>query len=164
MALLEEGAREALSDVVARVLRRNISDGRDEDLDCTLLTWAPPHRDTTTTTCYTLSVQILVNTCQPPLCAVIFYNKWNEWFINNFTRLEILILKMQLLMFRIVNTIAKQILYYILLKISCNIIRFSYTYFVQKNYIKIKSREMKQCIMSDRNILLLKLHWTTFVW
>lgn len=38
MALLEEGAREALGDVVARVLRRNIADGRDEDLDCTLLT------------------------------------------------------------------------------------------------------------------------------
>nr|XP_049695154.1 eIF-2-alpha kinase activator GCN1 [Helicoverpa armigera] len=38
LALLEEGAREALSDVVARVLRRNIADGRDEDLDCTLLT------------------------------------------------------------------------------------------------------------------------------
>lgn len=39
MALLDEGAREALSDVVARVLRRNLADGRDEDLDCTLLTW-----------------------------------------------------------------------------------------------------------------------------
>lgn len=38
MALLDEGAREALSDVVARVLRRTHADGRDEDLDCTLLT------------------------------------------------------------------------------------------------------------------------------
>ncbi|XP_075992954.1 lethal (3) 80Fj [Anticarsia gemmatalis] len=38
MSLLDEGAREALSDVVARVLRRAHSDGRDEDLDCTLLT------------------------------------------------------------------------------------------------------------------------------
>ncbi|KAJ8723024.1 hypothetical protein PYW07_004204 [Mythimna separata] len=38
MALLEEGAREALGDVVARVLRRNLADGRDEELDCTLLT------------------------------------------------------------------------------------------------------------------------------
>ncbi|XP_014362251.2 eIF-2-alpha kinase activator GCN1 isoform X1 [Papilio machaon] len=43
LVLLEEGAREALSDVVARVLRRAHSDvrdarDRDEDLDCTLLT------------------------------------------------------------------------------------------------------------------------------
>lgn len=43
LLLLEEGAREALSDVVARVLRRAHGDARDardrdEDLDCTLLT------------------------------------------------------------------------------------------------------------------------------
>ncbi|CAK1582375.1 unnamed protein product [Parnassius mnemosyne] len=38
MSLLDEGAREALSDVVARVLRRAHTDGRDEDLDCTLIT------------------------------------------------------------------------------------------------------------------------------
>ncbi|CAB3252124.1 unnamed protein product [Arctia plantaginis] len=38
MSLLEEGAREALADVVARVQRRSLADGRDEDLDCTLLT------------------------------------------------------------------------------------------------------------------------------
>ncbi|XP_072943447.1 stalled ribosome sensor GCN1 isoform X2 [Epargyreus clarus] len=38
MSLLEEGAREALGDVVARVLRRAQAEGRDEDLDCTLLT------------------------------------------------------------------------------------------------------------------------------
>lgn len=38
MMVLEEGAREALADVVARVLRRAHNDGRDEDLDCTLLT------------------------------------------------------------------------------------------------------------------------------
>ncbi|XP_013182147.1 PREDICTED: translational activator GCN1 isoform X1 [Papilio xuthus] len=43
LVLLEEGAREALSDVVARVLRRAHGDARDardrdEDLDCTLLT------------------------------------------------------------------------------------------------------------------------------
>ncbi|XP_059061266.1 LOW QUALITY PROTEIN: stalled ribosome sensor GCN1 [Achroia grisella] len=38
-ALLEEGAREALADVVARVLRRAHSDARDDhNLDCTLLT------------------------------------------------------------------------------------------------------------------------------
>ncbi|XP_028035975.1 eIF-2-alpha kinase activator GCN1 isoform X1 [Bombyx mandarina] len=38
VSFLEEGAREALSDVVARVLRRPQPDGRDEDLDCTLIT------------------------------------------------------------------------------------------------------------------------------
>ncbi|KAM3961855.1 lethal (3) 80Fj [Aphomia sociella] len=38
LSLLEEGAREALADVVARVLRRALSEARDEDLDCTLLT------------------------------------------------------------------------------------------------------------------------------
>ncbi|XP_047528363.1 eIF-2-alpha kinase activator GCN1 [Vanessa atalanta] len=38
MSLLEEGMREALSDVVTRVLRRAVVDGRDEDLDCTLIT------------------------------------------------------------------------------------------------------------------------------
>ncbi|CAH2086956.1 unnamed protein product [Euphydryas editha] len=38
MALLEEGMREALGDVVTRVLRRAVLDGRDEDLDCTLVT------------------------------------------------------------------------------------------------------------------------------
>ncbi|GBP56848.1 eIF-2-alpha kinase activator GCN1 [Eumeta japonica] len=39
-ALLEEGAREALADVVARVLRRGLAqpDGKDEELDCTLIT------------------------------------------------------------------------------------------------------------------------------
>ncbi|XP_068630147.1 stalled ribosome sensor GCN1 [Battus philenor] len=37
MSLLDEGAREALSDVVARVLRRAHTEGRDEDLDCTML-------------------------------------------------------------------------------------------------------------------------------
>lgn len=39
MALLEEGAREALADVVTRVQRRTVADGREENLDCTLLTW-----------------------------------------------------------------------------------------------------------------------------
>ncbi|XP_050665162.1 eIF-2-alpha kinase activator GCN1 isoform X1 [Leptidea sinapis] len=38
MSLLEEGAREALNDVVGRVLRRVVAEGRDEELDCTLLT------------------------------------------------------------------------------------------------------------------------------
>ncbi|XP_060810909.1 stalled ribosome sensor GCN1 [Amyelois transitella] len=38
LSLLDEGAREALADVVSRVLRRPHSDARDEDLDCTLLT------------------------------------------------------------------------------------------------------------------------------
>ncbi|XP_045785525.1 eIF-2-alpha kinase activator GCN1 isoform X2 [Maniola jurtina] len=38
MSLLEEGGREALGDVVSRVLRRALPDGRDEDLDCTLVT------------------------------------------------------------------------------------------------------------------------------
>ncbi|XP_052737701.1 eIF-2-alpha kinase activator GCN1 [Bicyclus anynana] len=38
MSLLEEGGREALGDVVTRVLRRGVADGRDEDLDCTLVT------------------------------------------------------------------------------------------------------------------------------
>lgn len=38
LSLLEEGGREALADVVARVLRRAPADGRDEDLDCTLIT------------------------------------------------------------------------------------------------------------------------------
>ncbi|XP_063377694.1 stalled ribosome sensor GCN1 [Cydia fagiglandana] len=38
LSLLDEGAREALSDVVARVLRRALQYGRDEDLDVTLLT------------------------------------------------------------------------------------------------------------------------------
>ncbi|XP_047988388.1 eIF-2-alpha kinase activator GCN1 [Leguminivora glycinivorella] len=38
LSLLDEGAREALSDVVARVLRRALQEGRDEDLDVTLLT------------------------------------------------------------------------------------------------------------------------------
>lgn len=38
MALLEEGGREALADVVARVLRRAVTEGREEDLDCTLIT------------------------------------------------------------------------------------------------------------------------------
>lgn len=38
MGLLEEGGREALGDVVTRVLRRAAADGRDEELDCTLVT------------------------------------------------------------------------------------------------------------------------------
>lgn len=38
MALLEEGMREALGDVVSRVLRRAGHDGKDEELDCTLVT------------------------------------------------------------------------------------------------------------------------------
>ncbi|CAK1552697.1 unnamed protein product [Leptosia nina] len=38
MSLLEEGGREALADVVARVLRRSVTEGREEELDCTLLT------------------------------------------------------------------------------------------------------------------------------
>lgn len=38
MSLLEEGSREALGDVVTRVLRRAVADGRDEELDCTLVT------------------------------------------------------------------------------------------------------------------------------
>ncbi|XP_053625141.1 stalled ribosome sensor GCN1 isoform X2 [Plodia interpunctella] len=37
LSLLEAGAREALSDVVARVLRRAHSEPRHDDLDCTLL-------------------------------------------------------------------------------------------------------------------------------
>lgn len=37
LGLLEAGAREALSDVVARVLRRAHPDSRMEDLDCTLI-------------------------------------------------------------------------------------------------------------------------------
>lgn len=83
MALLEEGAREALGDVVARVLRRNIADGRDEDLDCTLLTWGPHttpvrpglHINATFYLLYKLLIVslILVNICQTLLCAVIFY-------------------------------------------------------------------------------------------
>lgn len=92
MALLEEGAREALGDVVARVLRRNASDGRDEDLDCTLLTWRgrPPYA---TNSYLRFIFKLLVNTCQLLLSAVIFYiNKLNECFINNFTRLELLLL------------------------------------------------------------------------
>ncbi|KAJ0180220.1 hypothetical protein K1T71_003624 [Dendrolimus kikuchii] len=38
MSLLEEGGRESLGDVVARLQRRAHTDGRDEDLDCTLIT------------------------------------------------------------------------------------------------------------------------------
>ncbi|XP_038215346.1 eIF-2-alpha kinase activator GCN1 [Zerene cesonia] len=38
MALLDEGGREALADVVARLLRRAVAEGREEELDCTLLT------------------------------------------------------------------------------------------------------------------------------
>ncbi|CAH3879772.1 unnamed protein product [Pieris brassicae] len=38
MSLLEEGGREALADVVVRVLRRAVTEGREEDLDCTLIT------------------------------------------------------------------------------------------------------------------------------
>ncbi|KAI8435425.1 hypothetical protein MSG28_003732 [Choristoneura fumiferana] len=38
MALLDEGGREALGDVVARLLRRGAPDARDEQLDCTLIT------------------------------------------------------------------------------------------------------------------------------
>ncbi|XP_041977566.1 eIF-2-alpha kinase activator GCN1 isoform X2 [Aricia agestis] len=37
-ALLDEGARESLADVVSRVSRRAQPDGKEEDLDCTLLT------------------------------------------------------------------------------------------------------------------------------